>query len=164
MYAVCMGVSLVLQRYKKNMPSFLRNHRVGCHGNAAGSSSSSHQWALWFVTPGNLACCLGDQRLCAPLGSAWLKHTLLKNKMLCWSLGLFYPRWEEYWSVVKTGHRPQSVDSNDVFLVPCNNEFYFIKVLFYNIIRRLIQLNTCWYVDDIFVGRIWVICIFPPVV
>ena len=25
--------------------SILRNHRAGCHGNAAGSSSSSHQWA-----------------------------------------------------------------------------------------------------------------------
>lgn len=29
----------------KNMPSFHRNHRARCHGNAAGSSSSSHQWA-----------------------------------------------------------------------------------------------------------------------
>lgn len=27
------------------LPSFLRNHRAGCHGNAAGSSSASHQWA-----------------------------------------------------------------------------------------------------------------------
>lgn len=32
-------------RVIKNMPSILGNHRAGCHGNAAGSSSSSHQWA-----------------------------------------------------------------------------------------------------------------------
>lgn len=56
-------VNLLFQSYKENMPSFLW---AGCHGNAAGSSSFSHQWASEIVTPGNLACCLGDQRLCAP--------------------------------------------------------------------------------------------------
>lgn len=43
---VRVSVSLVLQTHKKkNMPSILRDHRAGCHGNAVGSSSSSHQWA-----------------------------------------------------------------------------------------------------------------------
>lgn len=42
---VSVRMSLVFQTHKKNTPSVLRDHRAGCHGNAAGSSSSSHQWA-----------------------------------------------------------------------------------------------------------------------
>lgn len=61
-----MRVSLVLQSYKKTYHQFSETTELVAMGMLQGAPHPPTNGLQRFVTAGNLACCLGDQRLCAP--------------------------------------------------------------------------------------------------
>lgn len=90
-----MGVSLVLQSFKKKKRKTICHHfsettELVAMGMLQGAPHPPTNGLQRFVTAGNLACCLGDQRLCTParmkscVSAAWLllkmKHYMVQKK------------------------------------------------------------------------------------